>query len=183
MTDGDTLRLVAASEAHAASYIDALREGYRRGIQPARSAEEIDGIERDFLAHLTDSAIPPREIRTPDGQVFAPVAATEFWAVEAGGFVGSISCRFTLNAMLERFGGHIGYGVRPRLQGRGYATRIVGLAKALYRARGDDRLLVSCAPDNIASKRVIEKSGGVLLRREENPFGLGPVLMFEIGLG
>lgn len=176
------LRLTAPCEAFAASYIEALREGYRRGVQPAKTRDEIDGIEADFLGWLTRSMIPPRVIEAPDGSTFEPVSAAEFWAVDGDVFVGSISIRFTINALLERYGGHVGYGVRPSLQGRGYAARMTELAKDLLRDRGDVEMLISCSPDNVASRRVIEKVGGSLLRDDPDPFGFGRVLMFRVQL-
>jgi predicted acetyltransferase len=176
------LRLVAPCEAFAASYVEALREGYRRGVQPATAPDAIDRIEADFLGWLTRSMIPPRAIGTPDGSTFEPVPSAEFWAVAGHVFVGSISIRFTLNALLERYGGHAGYGVRPSLQGRGHATRMAELAKDMLRKRGDTEMLISCSPDNLASRRVIEKIGGVLLREDPGPFGHGPTLMFRVPL-
>jgi len=59
-------------------------------------------------------------------------------------------------------GGHIGYGVLREHRRRGYATEILRQSLVVARAEGVDRVLVTCADDNVASVRVIERCGGVL---------------------
>jgi RimJ/RimL family protein N-acetyltransferase len=61
----------------------------------------------------------------------------------------------------------VGYWLAPAARGRGYATAAVRLAAgwALAPARGDigglglDRLQLTCAPDNAASRAVAERAG------------------------
>jgi len=57
-------------------------------------------------------------------------------------------------------GGHIGYDVRPAARRRGHATRMLALALPVAHTLGIDPALVSCDVDNVASRRVIEHSGG-----------------------
>ena len=83
-------------------------------------------------------------------------------AVVDGGIVGRVSIRFTLNEYLARAGGHIGYGVRPSMRRRGYATAILRQAVSLARSGGVGRLLVVCDDDNLGSAAVIERCGGLL---------------------
>jgi predicted acetyltransferase len=59
-------------------------------------------------------------------------------------------------------GGHIGYDVRPSARQRGHATAMLAAALPVARGLGIDRVLVTCDDDNIASRKVIEASGGVL---------------------
>jgi predicted acetyltransferase len=59
-------------------------------------------------------------------------------------------------------GGHIGYCVRPAHRGQRYATEILRQGLIVARAEGIDRVLVTCDEDNVASARVIERSGGIL---------------------
>lgn len=75
--------------------------------------------------------------------------------------VGRVSLRHELNAFLERYGGHVGYGVVPSQRGRGYATEMLRLTLPIAVSLGLARLLVTCDDDNVASIRVIEKNGGV----------------------
>ena len=90
------------------------------------------------------------------------VAATLLVAAAEGTIVGRSSIRHTLNAFLEREGGHIGFGVRPTFRRRGYATEILQQSLVVARALGITDVLVTCDDDNIGSASVIERCGGAL---------------------
>jgi predicted acetyltransferase len=77
--------------------------------------------------------------------------------------VGRVSIRHSLNAFLERVGGHIGYVIVPEFRRLGYATTILRLSAQIAREKlGIDRILVTCDDDNIGSIRTIEKNRGIL---------------------
>ena len=107
------------------------------------------------VARLADSeagrAVPPGWV--PNVFRFAEVD---------GQVVGRTSVRFALNEFLLAQGGHIGYAVRPAFRRRGHATSILLCSIELGRAAGLDRILVTCDEDNIGSRTVIERCGGVL---------------------
>jgi predicted acetyltransferase len=91
------------------------------------------------------------------------VPTTFLFAFVGDRVVGRTSIRHRLNARLERIGGHIGYAVVPEFRGRGYATEILRQSLAMAKDRlGISRAMVTCDDDNAASRRVIEKCGGVL---------------------
>jgi len=95
----------------------------------------------------------------PDGWV----PCTTLFLEDAGRLLGVANVRHRLTEGLLRFGGHVGYAVRPSARCRGHATRLLESAMAYARNRlGIDRLLLTCASENPASSRVIEKCGGVL---------------------
>ena len=75
---------------------------------------------------------------------------------------GIINIRHELNDFLRQYGGHIGYSVHPACWNQGYATKMLALALQKCDALGLHDLLLTCSPDNLASRRVIEKNGGVL---------------------
>jgi predicted acetyltransferase len=79
-----------------------------------------------------------------------------------GEVVGRVSVRFRLNESLLKTGGHIGYGVRKSQRRLGYATRMLQLALPIAHHHGIDPALVTCDVDNVGSRKVIERCGGVL---------------------
>ena len=77
--------------------------------------------------------------------------------------VGTLSIRHNLNTeMLSKYGGHIGYGVRPSERKKGYATTLLNLALEKCRELGLDRVMVSCLESNIGSAKTIENNCGEL---------------------
>ncbi len=61
--------------------------------------------------------------------------------------------------------GHIGYEVDPSAQGHGYAARACRLVRVVARAHDMDRLIITCDPENVASRRTCERIGARLLGR------------------
>ena len=53
----------------------------------------------------------------------------------------------------------VGYGLVPAARGSGFATEALGAAVRLAFARGASAVVADTADDNIASRRVLEKSG------------------------
>jgi predicted acetyltransferase len=91
------------------------------------------------------------------------VPSTFLFAYVGTRIVGRASIRHSLNAFLERVGGHIGYVVVPEFRRRGHATEILRLSLQIARERlALGRILVTCDDDNLGSIRTIEKNGGVL---------------------
>ena len=105
------------------------------------------------LQQESDTTVPPA-----DGRVHC----TYWWIVEGDTVLGAIAFRHELNDFLLRAGGHIGYGIRPSARGRGLATWALGQVLSAAGSRGLDRVLITCADDNVASARVIERHDGVL---------------------
>lgn len=104
----------------------------------AEKVAERDGVVRDDWVHCTN-----------------------LWWVEDGEYVGRMSIRHELNAMLRETGGHIGYDVRRSRRGEGQATAMLAAALPLAHDLGIDPALVTCDEDNVASRLVIERNGGV----------------------
>jgi predicted acetyltransferase len=93
--------------------------------------------------------------RVPDSTFFCLDTNTDT-------FVGAVNIRHYLNESLLLNGGHIGDGVRPSRRGEGIATKMIGLALEECKKIGIDKVLMVCDKDNIASRRTIEKNGGIL---------------------
>lgn len=77
-----------------------------------------------------------------------------------GAVVGQLDVRHPLTKSLTRYGGNIGYHVHPAHRNRGVATWALRAALKMLAAKGVTEALLTCAHDNAASIRVIEKCGG-----------------------
>lgn len=75
--------------------------------------------------------------------------------------VGMIQIRHYLNDYLEKFGGYIGYSVRPTERRKGYAKLMLKKALPLCEEIGIRRVLVTCMEGNIGSEKTIVANGGV----------------------
>jgi predicted acetyltransferase len=157
--------------AHMPSFVAALHEGYSRDSLRAETPETIAAIADApawFLRSLHD---PPTTIVLPDGTIGERVPETYLWYVEGDDFLGSISVRHGLNAVLEQWGGHVGYAVRPSAQGQGHASAMLGAMLNHIREHLPlDRVTLTANTRNIASLRVIEKNGGVLRDEIDHPW-------------
>ncbi|WP_022666351.1 GNAT family N-acetyltransferase [Desulfospira joergensenii] len=83
--------------------------------------------------------------------------------------VGRLSIRHYLNDFLERIGGHIGYGVIPACRRQGYAMEMFRQALPICSDLGIQRVLITCDMDNLGSRKVIEKCGGIFENLTEDP--------------
>lgn len=90
------------------------------------------------------------------------VPSTTLWWVDGAEYLGRIAIRHRLTPALLEVGGHIGYDVRRSQRGRGHATAMLGAALPVAYELGIDPVLITCDEDNIASRTVIERNGGVL---------------------
>jgi predicted acetyltransferase len=112
-----------------------------------------------FRRYLELLAEQERGVNLPPNHV----STTFLFAFVATRIVGRVSIRHSLNAFLERVGGHIGYVVVPEFRRQGYATTILRLSVQIANEKlGIKRVLVTCDDDNIGSIRTIERNGGVL---------------------
>lgn len=109
------------------------------------------------------------------------VPSVEFWMIDAGGFAGRIILGLAFYPASERVGHHVGYAVRPSKRRLGYATRALQFLLDEARKRNIHKLMPICDPDNIASRKVIERNGGVLLENTPNA-GANDGLRFLIEL-
>ena len=75
--------------------------------------------------------------------------------------VGMIQFRHYFNDYLEKYGGHIGYSVRPDERRKGYATGMLSACLQICRAYGLVSVLISCKQGNEGSKRTILANGGI----------------------
>jgi len=154
------------------SYIDALKEGFVRGIGLPMSADEIAAIEEDPQRYL-DKLLGPKSLTQilPDGQTVPRVPSTLLWLVEGKTFIGEISIRHQLSKHLENMGGHIGYGITPSQRGKGYGVKSLKLALKYCKDNLDiAKVLLTVDETNIGSRRIIEICNGELASRGPHPY-------------
>lgn len=150
------MHLVAPSPAYFPSFARALQEwGIAHqdgaGVRDAAALADRAGFERWVDQLLAEETVPARP---------GHVTCTYRWMVEDDEYLGSIALRHELSDWLRRYGGHVGYGVRPSARGRGLASAALAEVVGLAAERGMPEVMLVCDVTNAASRRVVERNGG-----------------------
>lgn len=183
------MQLVVPSVEHLASYLHALEHGWSPDTQrPAAADEERARIARDaagFLAEQEDREGRGPPVVLPDGTTVSRLPGFRRWMWD-GEFSGVIGLRWQpgTTALPPTCLGHIGYSVVPWKRRRGYATRALGLLLPEARRVGLPWVEITTDVANVASQRVIEANGGVLVERFEKlqSHGGGTGLRYRVPL-
>lgn len=113
--------------------------------------------DEGFAAYVAEKVAERERVADPDW-----VLCTNLWWVDGDEYVGRMSIRHELNDWLREVGGHIGYDVRRSRRREGHATAMLAAALRVARGLGIEQALLTCDVDNVASRLVIERNGGVL---------------------
>ena len=136
------------------------------------------------FGHHVREAKGPR-ITLPDGSSVARLPGYRRWLWD-GEFCGSISFRWQpgTTELPPYCLGHIGYAVVPWKEGQGYAKLALKLMLEHAPTEGLEYVEITTDPDNIASRKVIEANGGVLVEQFRKPpqYGEKDGLRFRIVL-
>ena len=91
------------------------------------------------------------------------VLTTQFFYVRKSDnrLVGMIQVRHYFNDWLSKFGGHIGYSIKPSERRKGYATSMLRAILPYCKDLGLDKILITCIDGNIGSEKTILNNGGV----------------------
>ncbi len=155
--------LVSPALDRVGEYVAALRAGWSPNTTRDVTTEELAAITADASAHLARlRGEIPGMIRLPDGREVARLPGRVLWIWDDG-FCGAINLRYQpgTEELPPHVSGHVGYAVVPRKQRQGHATRALALLLPIARDLGLARLLITCDEDNLASRRVIERNGGI----------------------
>ena len=110
----------------------------------------LDKLEKDYKAE-------PNEIRVP--------ARTFFLVRESDNrIIGMINIRTALNDRLSKYGGNIGYGIRPTERGKGYNKINLYLGLKVCEEYGIKKVFMDAALDNPASWKTMEALGGIRIK-------------------
>jgi tagatose 1,6-diphosphate aldolase len=101
--------------------------------------------------------------REPGDPLRSRVPAYNFEMRVGGERVGTISLRLGHTEFIEKYAGHIGYGVDLAHRGHHYAARACKLLFPIAKQHGFHVLWITCNPENVASRRTCERAGGQLI--------------------
>ena len=104
-----------------------------------------------------------RKYTSPETLPEGLVLATQFLYIRKvdNRLVGMIQVRHYFNDYLSKFGGHIGYSIKPDERRKGYATSMLKAVLPYCKEIGLDKILISCIDGNIGSEKAILNNNGV----------------------
>ncbi len=184
------MQLVWPSSEYLPGYVHALRQGWSPdNTRPEAAGEQLLQIEHEpdaFLAGQVDREAEGPPITMPDGSTVPRLPGYHRWMWD-GELCGVISVRWQpgTTALPPYCLGHIGYAVVPWKRRRGHAPRALALLLPDVRAEGLAYAELTAEAGNLASQRVIEANGGVLVERFHKlaAHGGAESLRFRIPLG
>ena len=150
-------RLVIPSPMYSASirdYLQACAE-IQSAVPWDPEFDSDDKVINDYINNLSRGYWSPSDKQ--DGS--SPV--THFWYVVEGNVVGRCSLRNKLVGTFGESHGHIGYDIHPHFRQRGFGSHMLAALLEVAKKRDMHSLLITCHPDNIASRRMIENCGGI----------------------
>jgi predicted acetyltransferase len=174
----ESMDLVWPAAQYLPGYVHALQQGWSPdNLRPEASLEQLARIDEDpglFLSEQVDREGKGSAITLPDGAIVPRLPGYQLWMWD-GEFCGSIGLRWQrgTTALPPYCLGHVGYSVVPWKRRRGYATRALRLLLPHARTEGLAHIDLTTDADNIASRRVIEANGGILLERFYKPMSHG----------
>lgn len=153
------MKLIKPTLAHEAllkSYIDEMNNNN----DSCHGCGSIETYEHyaDWLKHIESYAVKaliPKDLKYVEGSQYFLYDELQDQVV------GMVNIRHELNDYLIRFGGHIGYSIRPSYRNQGYAKLQLQLALDVLKDKGVKKALITCNQDNIASMKTIQACGGI----------------------
>lgn len=110
----------------------------------------LEKLEEDYKREPNEEKVPARTyflIRSNDNKI-----------------IGMINIRLALNERLKKYGGHIGYSIRPKERGKGYNKINLYLGLKICKEYGIKKVLMDADKENPASWKTMESLGGINIR-------------------
>ena len=139
---------------------------YIKFVKEVRKNNEVESsytFEISFLKHRFHEFLAYLEYisKYPKGEIVIPMK--HYWVVEDEQIVGRVTIRSNSDEKLFKYIGNIGYIIAPSRRKNGYGSRMLELAKKKAGELVYKEILITCDKNNIASKKIIEKNGGVFI--------------------
>ena len=146
------LQLKKISEIKREALAEFMADWGDEAVIPSSLQKYAGGFDRlaEYLGYMEND--PPRLL----------VPSTLWFLTDGDEILGAIELRHFLNSGLLKYGGHVGYGVAPKHRGHGYAQQMVKMIMGDARELNINSLLICCVETNVASRKTIEKCGGLL---------------------
>ena len=141
------------------SFILATREFEEEGERPPWNYGVLEANFDEYVETLLANESSPFPGYVPQ---------TTYWLIVDDLYAGTIDIRHHLTTNLRKFGGHIGYRIRPTMRRKNYGTLQLTLALPKTWDLGIERALITCDDDNIGSQKIIEANGGMLQDKVDN---------------
>ena len=111
---------------------------------------------KEYVDHCIEWANPRREADEHGawGNVLLVIRKSDMK------MVGCMQVHNVLTERMKNYTGHVGYSVRPSERKKGYAKRMLAKAVDFLSSFGFEEIVVSCLPENEASKKTILSNGG-----------------------
>lgn len=123
--------------------------------------KEVAFLDPGTLADGELQLVLVNKVPADEGRGFVPAYEFNMINIRTGETMGGINLRIGFNKRI-RYGGQVGFAVGKEFRGKHYAARSLRLLFPLAKKHGLNPLWVTCAPDNVASRRTCELAGGEL---------------------
>ena len=114
------------------------------------------------------SLILEKRTEGDEAKGFVPAYSFGVYLKEGRKRIGHINLRIGDTEHVMQFAGHIGFAINEEHQGNSYAAKAC-LALKNFAASFYESVIITCNPDNIASKRTLEKIGAEFIEEIQIP--------------
>jgi len=160
------MRLAKPNKKYEVSWHETVEE-FRRD-RKSIGAWKVLGDPEDLAAYIANARNYSQGKCLPAGWVPFDL----LWLVDGGEIIGLANIRHSLNDILLREGGHIGYEIRPSRRGNGYGNKLLELALKKAKKLVSGRILMVSSDNNVFSCKIIERNGGKLENKVNAAKGL-----------
>ena len=137
-------------------YLRIIKSNENGFCNPAEPEDLVD--EKTFEAWLNQKVLESEGKNLKDQSV----PQTIYWVMLEDKIIGIGKIRHHLNERFLRFGGHIALGILEGYRTKGIGTKALNLILMEAKKMGLEEVLLSNYENNFASRRIVEKCGGVL---------------------